>query len=314
MLFRKKETEEVQKIVEKKIDLYPFTHVAGSLKEYQGKLLREEVDSLQELQDVHTTFGNLLEESEELHEKINTFQDLFESVGAVSGQFIDVRNNIVESVTEAQKQVGDLKESAGSVQEHFEEMQTTFNDFQISVQQIKECMNQIIAIANQTNMLALNASIEAARAGEQGKGFAVVAEEVKKLADEIKGLVSTVDVSINDVENGTDKLNSCIVNSQTALDKSMENVEHTYGMFEKITDAANGAEEVQHQILEAVECSEEKFNEVNRSFEGTQAQYQQVLTHINRANELGTLKSSMFEDMDNMLSQIVPMAEAIMKE
>ena len=35
-------------------------------------------------------------------------------------------------------------------------------------------------------------------------------------------------------------------------------------------------------------------------------QYQEVLKHISKATYLGTTKSAMFEDIDNMMSQIPP--------
>ena len=190
-------------------------------------------------------------------------------------------------------------------------MQNTFAEFQVSVQKIKDCMSQIISIANQTNMLALNASIEAARAGEQGKGFAVVAEEVKNLASEIKTLVSTVDVSINDVEEGTELLNSCITTSQDALSQSAENVDRTYEVFDQITDAASGADSVQSEISNALDASKQKLAEINSSFELEERRFEDVLSHINRANDLGTTKSSMFENIDNMLSQITPIAREL---
>lgn len=39
-------------------------------------------------------------------------------------------------------------------------------------------------------------------------------------------------------------------------------------------------------------------------FDEIKMQYQEVVKHIDRASRLGTTKSAMFEDIDNMLSQI----------
>lgn len=174
-------------------------------------------------------------------------------------------------------------------------------------------MAQIISIANQTNMLALNASIEAARAGEQGKGFAVVAEEVKNLASEIKSLVSTVDISIGDVEQGTANLNTSISTSQDALNQSMENVDSTYEVFDQITTAAGGADTVHQQITTAMSAAEQKLDEVSQSFSLEGRQFDAVMEHINHANDLGTTKSSLFEDMTNLLTQIAPLTEELEK-
>lgn len=311
-LFQKKTNKEQMEVVSaEKIDLYPVVHVADSLMDYQKQLILKEVESLQELREVQLAFNAVLDEDTILRDKLETFHDRFASVGQIVGQFAEVERNIETSVEQAQQQVGSLRESSGQVQDHFTEIQETFAEFQESVQKIKECMKQIISIANQTNMLALNASIEAARAGEQGKGFAVVAEEVKNLANEIKNLVSMVDLSITDVENGTDKLNGSIAVSKEALCQSMDKVDGTYEMFDKIMEAAGGAEDVQRQIEDAITTSEEDLQEVNSHFEAAEGQYQKVLDHIDRANRLGTTKSSMFEDMDNMLSQIKPIVDEV---
>ncbi len=289
--------------------LYPLLHVASSLKEYQKQIVLKEVSSLQELREVKLSFGSVLKENNSLKEKMDSFHDVFETVGQVSGQFKDVKREIADSVEQVQNQVGGLKESAMNVQERFGEIQDTFDEFQVSIQEIKSCMNKVVSIANETNMLALNASIEAARAGEKGKGFAVVADEVKKLADVIKGLVKEVRVSLADVEKGTEKLNTTIQYSKEALSESIENVDVTRDMFEKIIVAAGGADAVHESITQAVDSSQMELDNLSLGFEQMKNRYRNVLEHIERASEMGTTKSAMFEDMDNMLSQVVPIME-----
>ena len=61
-----------------------------------------------------------------------------------------------------------------------------------AVNQISVLSKAILDITSQTNLLALNASIEAARAGEAGKGFAVVADEIRKLAEDSKTTISSI--------------------------------------------------------------------------------------------------------------------------
>ena len=296
-----------------RLDLHPVAHIADCLLDYQKQLSTSEVHSLDELQSITQAFQLVLDENAALREKLDSFHELFVDVDRASGEFAAVKSDIASSVGLAQQRVDGLKDSSKEVQERFLEMQNTFSDFQVSVQKIKDCMAQIISIANQTNMLALNASIEAARAGEQGKGFAVVAEEVKNLASEIKSLVSTVDISIGDVEQGTANLNTSISTSQDALNQSMENVDSTYEVFDQITTAAGGADTVHQQITTAMSAAEQKLDEVSQSFSLEERQFDAVMEHINHANDLGTTKSSLFEDMTNLLTQIAPLTEELEK-
>ncbi len=305
-LSRKKETAPSPGPVKPELDLYPILHVSESLRDYQHRLALNEVSSLGELQEIQTAFDTVMAENEELKEKLDSLHDIFQSVGEVSARFHDVKTDIADSVANAQKQVAGLKDNSMQVQNDFIEIHSTFTDFQASIQKIKECMSQIIAIANQTNMLALNASIEAARAGEQGKGFAVVAQEVKNLASEIKNLVSAVDSSIGDVEAGTEKLSSSIAASQDSIGKSIVQMDSAHEVFDQIAAAAGGADSVQQQISETIEVSESKLRDVSCFFAEAEEQLTAVSGHIRKANALGTTKSSMFEDMDNMLSQIPP--------
>ncbi len=300
-----------RKVRDKKMekDLSPVLHVTGSLKEYQQELVKKEVDSLRELGEVRNSFGSVFQETQDFQERLQEFGETFSGIDQVSGQFQQVKEEIAQSVEQVQDRVGDLKDSSLQVEGYFAEMESTFGDFQAAVKEIKSCTNKIISIAEQTNILALNASIEAAKAGEQGKGFAVVAVEVKRLSDQIKGLVGEVNRSIKDVEEGTDRLNASIENSQEALGQSIGKVNETYEMFDKITQAAEGAATVQVGISSVINQSRSELQELCSFFDRTRDQYQNVNQHIYNASALGTTKSAMFEDVDNMLSQIPPLIQ-----
>lgn len=309
MLFKKKRRQGLKERRQKKKQLYPVLYVTGSLKGYHKELVQNEVDSLHELGMVSSSFGSVLGEVENFQGKLHDFEQTFLSINQVSGQFGAVKDGITRSVDQVQSEVEGLKNSSLQVKDCFGEMEDTFEDFQMAVKKIKACTNKIVSIADQTNILALNAAIEAARAGAYGKGFAVVAAEVRDLAEEIKNLIAAVDSSINDVEQGTDRLNASINTSEQALGRSIDKVNETYEMFDKITQAAEGAVSVQEEISGVIDESQVALDELCGFFDRTKQQYQKVVHHIDRASRLGTTKSAMFEDIDNMLSQISPIIE-----
>ena len=302
MKFRKKSQRE-----EKTLD--QIVYVVESLQGYRSALIQNEVDSLHELSMVRQSFGNVLHDSEELRESLSDFEQTFSSINTVSEQFASVKDNIFESVNQVQGEVETLKSSSLKVANHFEEMQSTFETFQLSLNEIRKCMGKIVSIADQTNILSLNASIEAARAGEQGKGFATVAGEIKSLSEEIKNLVAMVDSSVGEVENGTGQLHASIQTSHQALEESLTKVDETYAMFDRITQAADGAESVQTEISGVIDDSKNKLHTLSSFFERMKTHYDTVMKHINRVSNMGTTKSAMYEDIDNMMSQIPPIID-----
>lgn len=307
MLFGKKNRQETKAAPGNENSLYPVLHVMDTLKDYHKEVVQKEVDSLRELDEIGRSFGKVVREAEDFQGKLLDFGQNFSSIEAVSGEFITVKDTISQSVARAQGGVEELKNSSRQVADYFSEMEQTFEDLQKAVEKIKQCTDKIVSIADQTNILAINASIEAARAGEQGKGFAVVAVEVKKLADEIKNLTKEVDSGIQEVEQGTDQLSGSIATSQSALGESLNKVQETYDMFDEITQSAEGAATVHTEISGTIGQSESALQVLCGFFDQIKAQYQEVVSHINRAGRLGTTKSTMFEDIENMLSQIPPL-------
>lgn len=292
-------------------DYAPVKHIVKSINGYQKELVEKEVSSLEQLHQIQMSFDEVLADDRELRSEMALFDEVFQKVGEEAESFADVKTSVAASVDVAHEKVDEIQQSSVAVERDFEDIQTVFADFSRAVDDISRCMGQITAIANQTNMLALNASIEAARAGEQGRGFVVVAEQVKNLAGQIKSLVGDVEKSIREVNDGTEQLNSSIGRAKGSLTENLNHIESAKETFEEINTAVSGADEVQRNIREASENAMHELQTVNREFAKIEDQYENVRDHITRATNLGTTKSVLFENMDNMLSQITPYIESL---
>lgn len=293
---------------------YPLNKTVDFLMEQQAILENETLVTTKGISAIEDELGMLRKGTEKLNDGMDGLNRTFESIAKVSEHFEDLKNGIFDSVKNADKQVDVLKNSSDVVSASFGNMTQTFNVLLEAVDKIKECTSGITAIANQTNLLALNASIEAARAGEQGKGFAVVADEVKKLAEEIKVLIGNVNGSINEVENGTNELKESLHSSEEALAKSVENVDHTHAIFGEIKKSADQVEVVQEDIMKAISSSEKSLAEIGSFIYESKQSIDKAVKSVQEIHDRDTDKGVVFEDFDNMVTQLKPMIKGLAEQ
>jgi methyl-accepting chemotaxis protein len=311
----KKKTEEVNiEVNAPKADMdeskkKSLIYIADSVKKFQKELVQNEVSSLTEIHDMGEAVENVIRSNNDLRDQMEAFNEMFAAVNESAGKFEDVKVNIIKSVQNAQNKVSELKDSSNEVRASFDEMTQGFENFKSAVDQISDYMKKIIGIATQTNLLALNASIEAARAGAAGKGFAVVATEVRELADEIKVMISQVNASIDAAGEESEKLSISMQNSIAAMDKSLQEVDETNATFDEIIESANGANVVQEEISDTADTASDELNRIGNSFTEINRKYDALVNQLDRVNSLGTTKSSVFEHIDNLVSQIEPIVK-----
>ncbi|AHH12601.1 Methyl-accepting chemotaxis protein [Borrelia hermsii YBT] len=105
----------------------------------------------------------------------------FENIDEVFESLINKTNN-------ARMQMSVIFED---IEKTNEEKLKRVSDVIVGVQGSLETINSFLGA---TNMISLNAKLEAARAKEYGKGFSVVADEIKRLSDQAKGVMSMISV------------------------------------------------------------------------------------------------------------------------
>ena len=68
---------------------------------------------------------------------------------------------------------------------------------------------------------------------------------------------------------------------------------------------------MQTGIAHVIEASQQELRILCQFFDQIKDRYQEVVKHIEATSQLGTTKSAMFEDLDNMISQIPPLVRDI---
>lgn len=289
-------------------DKHPLDYALSSVYQVVNELTEDVFLTTQQMRYAADQLLELKNEMTGPQGEVSALEEGFQEITAAADHFNDVEAQIDESVSEAQRQIDQLKLDSNSLQENFRNMSQTFDMLQSSLDSIRNSLSGIRSVANRTNFLALNASIEAARAGEQGKGFAVVAEEVSKLAKTSRDMVEKIQASIVEVESQSGELTKFIQASDEAVLCNIKSIEQTGKYFDDVKRSAAGTSEVQEAIENAVARNRSYVKTVEDSLVKTTGIYSDI---IDRMDIDDSKKGVLIETFQNIIEQAIAMVEEL---
>lgn len=201
----------------------------------------------------------------ETESSVSILAENIEVLNSITAQEREGKSSLEDAVKQIElsfKAIEMVGENLNQVQMNFSKVNDQGKDLGAKVKNIISIVGTVESIAEQTNLLALNASIEAARAGEMGRGFNVVAEEIRKLAEDSKSAVSTINSRLNEFILGVNEMVQKVNDQYGQLDagtKTMANV---------TADSRNAARRI-HAVSDSISKSStqlsletEKINQV----------------------------------------------------
>lgn len=248
----------------------------------------------------------------------NSLQSIDQTV-SISKGISEKSNEMSNKVDEGVNKINIIDGKMDTVNKTIISTAETVSELKTSLEEINVLLQGIQDVATQTNLLALNASIESARAGEHGRGFAVVAEQVRKLSEQSKEIVTNItDVTV-DIFNKAEAAVMRSIEGEKAASDSVRTMHELSEYFTEIKDSykqtnvelSKGLSEIESAAKDFALIQEQITNVASISEENS-ASTQEILSFVESENnqiiKINTTVAGL-QDLSSNLKKLVESAK-----
>lgn len=188
----------------------------------------------------------------EFSEHMQKFSETIEDSSKESEKIYQTSTNVYSLTKDGREMMANSVSQMQSIDNIVKNSVDGIKELDVKSGEISKLVGVIESIAEQTNLLALNAAIEAARVGDQGKGFAVVADEIRQLAEQVS--VSVVDITdiVNNIQSESAKLVIGLETGYEQVEKGTSQIQQTGETFNKISSSVesmgNAIKEISNRL------------------------------------------------------------------
>ncbi|GEL65888.1 methyl-accepting chemotaxis protein [Marinilactibacillus psychrotolerans] len=253
-----------------------------------------QANSTSEFSEHMQKFSETIEDSSKESEKI------YQTSTNVYSLTKDGREMMANSVSQMQSIDNIVKNSVDGVKE-----------LDVKSGEISKLVGVIESIAEQTNLLALNAAIEAARVGDQGKGFAVVADEIRQLAEQVS--VSVVDITdiVNNIQSESAKLVVGLETGYEQVEKGTSQIQQTGETFNKISSSVESMGNAIKEISNKLAGNRSTTKNMSTNIEEIAGLSEQSAAGIEQTSATAQQTTSTMQEVSSSSEELANLAEKL---
>lgn len=269
----------------------------------------------EKLQISNTAMQNIADSTETTAESVQTqagacidVTDDLEQMKQGIADFLSLVKSAGESVSQGRDYVDVLKAKTTEVNGSNDEIVNSLENILANINDVKDILETINSISAQTNLLALNASIEASHAGDAGRGFAVVAEEIRKLAEQTKESLVSINELVDNFVDNADGTKECLKKSVHAVKEQNDALASTAAQFENIDNGISDLRNVSDTIEDKITHISASIQLVSDNIRDLSATSEEVAAASSEG--LSTFADAMgsYETLGNKLTEIDALA------